>query len=291
MQHPHWLVFGLLCAFFYASQGAQAKRLMAHVDPVVVVWSTALFALPFTLGLVAAEGLVPPQAGFWPALLACLTINGVSTVLYNRAIQISDLSLVVPLLSLTPVWMLVTSPFMLGEFPVALGVLGIAGVFAGALLLKAGEPGNWFAPFRAIARDRGARIMTGVSLLWSITANLDKLALQASNPATYLVASQVGFVVLLLPAMLAPARRRQFVRCLGGLALLGALAALMGIAQMFALRLTLAAYVIAMKRSGMLFSILYGHYLFRESGIRERLAGAAVMAAGMFLIAAASVGV
>jgi drug/metabolite transporter (DMT)-like permease len=45
-----------------------------------------------------------------------------------------------------------------------------------------------------------------------------------------------------------------------------------------------AAYMIAVKRLSLLFGVLYGAWWFGEENIRERLAGAAIMIAGVFLI-------
>jgi drug/metabolite transporter (DMT)-like permease len=51
-----------------------------------------------------------------------------------------------------------------------------------------------------------------------------------------------------------------------------------------ALSLTNVAYMIAVKRLSLLMGIMYGHLLFREEGLRERLAGGGLMVAGVALI-------
>jgi drug/metabolite transporter (DMT)-like permease len=53
---------------------------------------------------------------------------------------------------------------------------------------------------------------------------------------------------------------------------------------MTAISLTLVPHVIAIKRTSTLLSVVWGHFLFRESGFRKRLAGSAVMLAGVLLI-------
>ena len=68
------------------------------------------------------------------------------------------------------------------------------------------------------------------------------------------------------------------------IAVAGAAMTILAIAQMTALTLTLAAYVIAVKRTSTLFSVVLGHSLFREEGVRDRLLGAAVMLAGFVLV-------
>ncbi len=285
---PLWLAFGLLCAFFYASHGAQTKRLLREVDNVVLVWASSTFALPVTLGYSLVEGFAAPTAAFGWALAGVVAINAAANLMYNHAIHLSDLSLVIPLLAFTPVWMLATSRWMLGETAGLAGTAGILLICAGTLALRPDPAGGWLGPIRALARDPGARVMMGVALLWSLTANLDKIGVTEASATTYMTAFQAAFCLLFLPAVNTPGRRLQIRRHWRGLAVLGLLAAGMWIAQYCALRMTLAPYVIAMKRSGLLISIAYGHYLFQEKGIRERITGGMAMAAGLFLLAVAA---
>jgi len=51
-----------------------------------------------------------------------------------------------------------------------------------------------------------------------------------------------------------------------------------------ALSLTNVAYMIAVKRLSLLIGIVYGHFLFREEGLRERLVGGGLMVAGVSVI-------
>jgi drug/metabolite transporter (DMT)-like permease len=42
-----------------------------------------------------------------------------------KALQYGDLSLIGPLIALTPVFLLITSPFMVGEYPHFYGYIGV----------------------------------------------------------------------------------------------------------------------------------------------------------------------
>ena len=57
------------------------------------------------------------------------------------------------------------------------------------------------------------------------------------------------------------------------------------ICQMFAIREIQVPYVIAIKRSSVLFSVLFGYLLFGERQIRQRGMAAACMCAGVVVIA------
>jgi uncharacterized membrane protein len=48
--------------------------------------------------------------------------------------------------------------------------------------------------------------------------------------------------------------------------------------------MTIASYVIAIKRSGMILSVVIGHLLFKEEHLRARLAGAILMTFGVVVL-------
>jgi uncharacterized membrane protein len=56
---------------------------------------------------------------------------------------------------------------------------------------------------------------------------------------------------------------------------------------MYALRLTVAAYVIAVKRLSVALTVVAGHVWLGERGFRDRAAGAVLMVIGVALIALA----
>lgn len=66
---------------------------------------------------------------------------------------------------------------------------------------------------------------------------------------------------------------------------IGGLSGLSSIAQMTALTYTLVVYVISIKRSGILLSVLAGHFIYGEENIKERISGALIILLGLVLIA------
>ena len=54
---------------------------------------------------------------------------------------------------------------------------------------------------------------------------------------------------------------------------------------MSALEMVEAAYMIAVKRTSLLFGMLYGAWLFREQGLGKNLLAGVIMVAGVYLIA------
>lgn len=216
-------------------------------------------------------------------------LNMVAVTLYMRAIKASDLSLTLAMLTFTPLFMLVTSPVILGEFPDRLGGLGMILIIAGAYLLHLGPFQNrrLLDPFRALWNVPGSRIMLLVAFIWSFTANLDKIGVTNSSPAFWLFSFFLVMSLGLTPVVLLRSHRplRQLRGNVQALVLVGLFGSLALVLQMWAITLTLAAYVVSIKRMSVVFGVLFGYFVFGEKGLNRRLVCAALMVAGVALIA------
>lgn len=287
-----WLFLALLTALFESGKDLFGKKgLLAGADPYVMAWAWRLLALPFLLPLLPLALPVTLGPAFWPALLCGAALNILAAVLYMKAIGAGDLSLSVPLVSFTPLFLLLTSPLLVGEVPDASGILGVLLIVAGAYLLNIGQwRRGWSAPMRALLRERGARLMLAVALLWSLTANIDKIGLQNSSPLFWAVAINAAIALGMLPLVVALRARRGAGSAKlpwAHLLLVGLCGGLTTLCQMGAISLTQVPYVIAVKRLSILFTALAGLLLLGERGLRERLSGILVMLAGVLVLALA----
>jgi drug/metabolite transporter (DMT)-like permease len=93
------------------------------------------------------------------------------------------------------------------------------------------------------------------------------------------VAGTLPILLLAHRPILPTARREWRLLALAGATHVGTL-----LTQMLALQLTLVSYVIAIKRAGMLLSVVLGAVFFGERNLRRRLLGAALMSAGVALV-------
>ena len=286
-----WLALALATALFYGLQGVWTKWITRSVSGPAASWAIFAFAFPLLAAYLAFQGLPTIQPRFWPALLTSVGINVVSFYLYVSAIQKGDLGLTYPLLALTPVFVLPVEWVLLGDLPGSRGLGGILLVVAGVYLLNFSErSAGLLAPFAAVLRDPGARRMLAVALIWSISAVVDKIATLASSTAFYGTLESALIALAFVPLVMS--RGEGFKAALSRktwwrLAVQGLLFALMFVVQMEAIRRALAAYVISIKRSGAIVTVLLGAVLFREPRLRERLSGAIVILAGVLLIAGA----
>ena len=276
-----WVALSLACALSAASVDALSKHLLRTADERVVAWARWAYAAPFLLPLLWRRPAL--DAAFLRALLQMLPLEALATLLYVRALRLSPLSLTLPLLSLTPVFSLLTALLLLGEVPGRSGLAGVAMVAAGGYLLQASERRHGpLAPLRAVLREPGSRLMMGVAFIYSLTSALGKVAALHSEPQFFGALYSLVMSLTLWPL----ARGRPLPReRRGELVLLGALHALMVLLHWRAICLTQVSYMIALKRTSLLFGTLYGGLLFGEEHLGERLAGGALMALGAALIA------
>lgn len=288
----HWLGLTLLSAFFLASADALSKRYLAHYRPgelvLVRFGVSGLLLLPFLL----LQPWPSLPVGFWGWVAVLMPLELLAMWLYMRAIRASPLSLTLPYLAFTPVFNVLTGYLLLGERVSPTGFAGILLVMCGAWLLNlpaARQGGVWrvLAPFRAIARERGSRLMLITAAIYSLTSVLGKAALACTTAnffgAFYFVALGVAAVLTF------GSRRVGSWRALGRHPIahlaIGVCMAGMVMTHFHAIGQVEVAYMIAVKRTSLLFGMFYGAWLFREQGLSRNLAAGTLMVAGVFLIA------
>ena len=139
-----------------------------------------------------------------------------------------------------------------------------------------------------LRREKGVRLMLAVALIFSVTSALGKLGVIYSSPSffafTYTLSVTLAFTLLLATGRgltSLPSLRPDWRLCA-----VGGAAALMIIFHFTAIERTQAAYMISVKRSSLLFSVVLGRLLFDERKTGRRFLGAAVMSAGMLLLLA-----
>ncbi|HPI92871.1 MAG TPA: DMT family transporter [Deltaproteobacteria bacterium] len=282
-----WLPLSLVAAFASATADALLKRHFHHLSPYEMGAVRLVYALPWlAIGLL----FIP-----WPAVdrlfftaIACgLPLEITALLCYMKAIKVSPLSLTLPFLAFTPAFLVLSGRIILHENLTFGGMLGILLIVAGSYCLHLSEiRAGLFAPFRAIAREQGSRLMLLTALIYSITSALGKLGVLHSSPAFFGIVYFTCLSVIMLAVMpLVPGLKMQRLggKPLAGLTV-GITYAVMVFSHMAAISMVQAAYMIALKRTSLLIGVLYGAFLFREEKIYERLIGAAIMLGGVFAI-------
>jgi len=135
-------------------------------------------------------------------------------------------------------------------------------------------------------KNKGTRYMLIVSFIWSISANFDKIGIQASSTFQYIIFINMFVFMGISIFLFAKGKYKtsQIAKAKTNLILVGFFTAFGFFLQMTALSLTLVAYVIAIKRTSGMLTVLHGHLFFGEKHIKERMLGSVIMFIGVLLI-------
>lgn len=281
-----WLLFAFLSALSRTMRDLFSKKGVNTIDEYLLSWFLRFFSAAMILPLLIYSGIPELGTNFLPALVVVAILNAITTVLYIKALKHSDLSLASPIVTFTPIFMLITSPLILGEFPSSLGLAGILLIVFGAYFLNIKQRHiGYLAPLKSLVKERGPRYMLLVAILWSINSNVDKIGI--NNSSVPMWAFSVSFVVslILTPFIL----KRGIVSNIKSnsrlLVPLGIVSGLGVIFHVTAISMGLVIYVVSVKRTSVIMNILVGKKYFNEKGIRERLVGSIIMVLGVILIA------
>lgn len=282
-----YLGFAFLTALFESLKDLTGKLGLGHFNEFFISWALAAIALPMLLPLLFFIEIPELNRPFYLALIAGGSLNALSLILYMRAIRISELSVTIPMITFTPMFLLFTSPVMVGEYPSTTGIFGVLLIVFGSYMLNIKQRNEGFlAPFKALLKDTGPRLMLLVAFIWSFTSNIDKIGVQNSSPLFWSISITSFLAVALFPPMLIYSKQsaRQVFKKAKFLVPLGLFNALTLVTQMIAINFVFVAYVISIKRGSAILSVVWGYLFFNEKGLKERLIGVIIMVAGVFLI-------
>lgn len=270
-----------------------------------------LFALPLYLVWLFITGIPDIGNGFWLAIVLHIPLFAIIMVLTVEAHKASELATTMPYMSLTPAFLLATTPFMSLFFselkasnPTTIGAIGVLILVTGLYVLNLETTRKHFLdPFRMFWRNRGSRFMFFAALVAAFSANLDLVALANSNTPFYLFVDHgllsiiMALLILLYTGMkwktTLPFSPNGFWKYL---MLFGAFTAVVGVTHIIAFEwIPVVSYVLAGKRAGgIIFALLLGlimgvlikHPSFQNErkNLRYRLPGTLIAILGMIII-------
>lgn len=303
------LALVLAAGLLHASWNLVLKRSSERV--LVAAWAMLLGAVVFIPTLVPAW---PPPAGVWPFVGASAVVYVAYYGCLARAYGDGDFSLVYPIARGTaPAMLALWAVLFLGERPSPGGVLGIATILCGLIVLG-GAPlwsriamsstakGNGLGPgadssMRTPAghgwrrlRARGSGSAFLVAFLISVYSTLDGAAVRQWLPMPYLVLV-FGLSGLAFVGILATRDGRRTLRVLRThFRPIAAIAVMTLVAYALVLRafqIAPISYAGAAREVGIVFGALAGWLLLGERFGRIRTAGAVLVFAGIGLLALA----
>jgi len=267
------------CGVAYGGLDAIRKALLKTYGPVALLIQLTLAQTVFYAAWAGVAGFRFTQDYLaYGATVVVLQIA--ANLLLLQALSISELGRTIPFLSLTPVFTAAIGWLTLDEAPNEAQWAGTVCVTLGAGLLAflPNRTGRWRV-------DGGSVLAILVAGLWSMTAALDRLAVDASSPASHALLQATGMSVI-LGAWAAWARIRIWPHTqrptLALAIVFGSLALAL---QLNAIQLIWVSLVETIKRAaGALFALVIGRLRFQESMDTRKLLGVVAVVVGTSLV-------
>ncbi len=261
----------------------QTTQKKSSLDEYSLAFGIRLYFAILQLPLLFFIEIPQLSLSVWGALIVVSLINALTTVSVLKSVKYGDLSLVSPLSSFTLPFLLCTGYIFLWEVPNVYGFIGVLIIFMGTYLLQVQD--IWkglFAPIRTLIQNPGARYMLLTSLLWSISAPLDKLGIIEIGIIPWIMISNILICIILATVLLFLGKQKSFFVSIEKQHIkkitLYALVTWLGLVfQFLALKYLLAAYVIAIKRASGMFSVVLWKLVFHEKYIFQRLLAAGII--------------
>ncbi|HOW60347.1 MAG TPA: DMT family transporter [Candidatus Moranbacteria bacterium] len=283
----YWFILSLCSALSKSFSDVASKKVMQTMD-VISVGCVARGLVAFIAFLIVAfQGIPNIGPAFIKAVIVSGLINVFTTFLSLKALKEGELSLVSPILVLSPVFLLITSPLINNQFPTILGTVGILFSMGGIYQMKIKEKKlGWIEPIKAIWRSKGVKSALIVAFLWSISANYDSVGTINSSPFFFILVVNFFIFACFLPfALIKKDFFTSIKKNFKGLAALSVFMTSEVGFQFAAFELAIVPYVISIKRTSALFSVFWGKQIFKEeSEFKDRLSGAILVVIGLVLI-------
>jgi uncharacterized membrane protein len=288
-----WVILAIIGAISNAAYYIIIKNHITTEDPRILTALGFLISGVLLLVISAARGIPVIGPAYYDAVIISGILNIIGLSLIFQAMESSDLSLSMPMLSFTPVFLIGTSYLLLHELPSIAGIAGICITVSGSYVLNISAGHEHFLdPVRSMVQNRGSWYMLIVAFLFAASINYDKIAMLNSDPVfgmafTLLIISGAFVIMVVISRRfggLLPKTAISFRPYLVPAILTGIFVSAECVSINIAYTLQIAPYVIAIKRLSIIFMVLYGTLLCAENEIRTRLLGSVLMVGGAVII-------
>lgn len=285
----------ILSTFFASAKDIVSKRLSFSVDGTVSAFASFFFALPYylvfllVLFLFGKESFTISSAFLRYVILRSIT-DTFAELLKMHALSCGELSVVANLLSLSPLFLIVTSPMITGDKLPIQGVIAMFLLVAGSLLLLYRPTSKLSNNPEAVPRGsgiskKGIGLALGSAFFFSLNSCFDRLAVKEASATLSGFGMTLLSAIFLLPFVVRNRERCQALKTGRNFFLLrGFFETAFMVCKLFALQYLQAPYVSGIQRISLLLSIVGGKVFFQEADFEKKLLVGVMIVAGTILI-------
>lgn len=297
-----WVIYSLLGAFFQATEMAIKKKALQTRGV-----NNFIAFIAFTFAGLLLWGFYFWQAGnlwpnyeltgkFWQGMFWGVTLNILAVYFLYKALDMADLSYLMPYMTLTSLTLIVPPIIIFGEIPSVMGFVGIVFIVSGALVMEIKKKTRC-PEFKETARKnrKGLMYFLVTAGCFTITPTALTLAVRESSVLFTSFLSHlligIGFIFLII-VFKETGRAKEILSdkqikrgFLVAVILAGLSIAIANTSINAALDVQKVAYVMGIKRLMPLFAFVIGLVYFKErQDIPKKILATLLMVAGAVLI-------
>jgi drug/metabolite transporter (DMT)-like permease len=281
-----WLLVAVAAALLKTGYNALQKHLTVDYDGLELSYITSVLGLVFILP-VGVWSLLSNDVTITPAVAAAVLLSGLVNIFaiyaFLTALELEDLSVIAPLVQLTPILVAVSEPFVLPIAFEPLLLVGAALAVVGSAVVLA-DVDNLLAPLSGVS-SRAAMLAVAAASLFAVASLTNRFVTTRIPPLfyTFLVyfLMSAGFaVVLTVRQKRVPAR--DLLR--GRLLALGGTTAARTSVTYVAFSLAAASRVSVALQLSIVLNVFAGGLLFGEHDIVKKSLGALLILAGVVFV-------
>lgn len=283
-------ILAVFAAFFVSLRSTFEKFALKEMDELTVGLGFRFFSFIFILIFIKFLGVETTYDSsqlIWPLIIGG-SLNSISTFCILKALKNGELSLIGPLTALTPLFVLVVAPFIIGQFPTYLGLIGVLFSVIGTIYLNYDSHDLKKSLQNLFSKNNGSFYALIAVFAWSIGSSVDKIGVTASNPFVWSMLINLFVVIVFMVYLIFKDMSKiNFFKnesLFSFLILAGLFGGLSSVFQNYAISFILVVYVISIKRLSSVFEVLIGHFILKEKHFKQRLFGSIIIIIGSILI-------
>lgn len=288
-----WLYLALFSALIYSLRSVIEKVSLEKIDKYILAFGLRLFALPFfILPFIFNPKLLIPlntiPTGSWIAILFVSIISSpVEILFFYKALKVSEVTKLVPLLSIAPIFTTIFSSIIFRTIPSLFGIIGVIIIIFSVYVLNISKANRGLLePFRHLSHDKSSHYVFIMMVSYALGVVIDKLALAGINAYFYalinyaLVSVSLGIIAAYKSRSLFGQIKTNFWTFI----LLGTIVFSYTIPRNLAIQAGNAGYVSAVLSTSVIISTLIGLIWLKEKDQKVKILASVIAFVGILIL-------
>jgi drug/metabolite transporter (DMT)-like permease len=274
-------LLGFIAAFVGASRDLVSKKLSISVSPTTSAFATFAYAFPIycialsILWILGIENFIV-TGSFWSYVFYRSLSDTAAESCKMHALKHGEISSVSAIISLHPVFTLISSTLLTNDIATTKMILGVLLSVSGGLIILFNKSNK--TDFKSVI------FALGSAIFFSINNCFDRLSVQTASPVLSAAIMTLFAAIGLIPTMIINGSKKELFSNYRPFTIRGIFEVLFMTVKLYALKFLQAPELAAIVRMQIIFAVVGGNVMFKEVNLVRKLIGALVTIIGVVVI-------